>query len=654
MSSFRIFASAAVLCAVAMPAFSQPVPVARPLQPLNQVDIPEPSNLGDFIKDREAAIALGKALFWDMQVGSDGKVACATCHWHAGADVRFRNTLGQPFDKAVPIGDTQKVLSVHDFPLTKISGSPTSPDAVVVSNDERSVGSQGAFTADFAGVVEGQAKELTSPHPDPVFNASGVNLRIVTHRNSPSVINSVFNNRQNWDGRADSFFNGVNQSGRYDPNATVKEVSFSYSNAFDLLLDRLYGSRDRAMQSVSDTSILMDNGSLASQAMAPPIENEMGSLGRTFRDIGRKMLSLTPLAEQRVYFTDSVLGRYDKFWGNGLKIDYPSLIRRAFKDEWWASYYVDNDGYTQMESNFGLFWGLSIQLYQATLVSDETRLDKFLAGDATALSSLEQQGLGVFRNGCNICHSGPETTAAAVGEIFATGNAKPVTIMLRQPPDFQVPTFYDRGFYNIGVQPLTNDLGSARSNAFGVFSPTLKAKQGIDVGQVQFDAPIQALPVAIRGTFKAPSLRNVELTGPYNHNGGKLKLEEVIEFYTRGADFRVENAETLDQGVSGIEALQQLADVGVPALVAFLKSMTDERVRNQEEPFDHPELFLPNGVKYISDGQVVENFLHFPAVGAFGVERYFIGTVAGEKFKSFEEVLVDGEPDDSRRYWAHP
>ena len=340
--------------------------------------------------------------------------------------------------------------------------------------------------------------------------------------------------------------------------------------------------------------------------------------------------------------------------GTGLNTSYASLIQKAFRDEWWASNHVDEDGYSIMESNFGLYWGLSMLMYQRTLVSDQTPLDHFLSGDTTALSPEAQAGLGIFQQGCNICHSGPETTAAAVGEIYLTGSPKPVTIMLRQPPDFVVPTFYDRGFYNIGVQPLVNDLGGARSNEFGVFSPTLKARQGIDIGQTMFDAPINALPVAIRGTFKAPSLRNVELTGPYNHNGGKLTLQQVVEFYTRGSDFRAENAETLDQGVSGIPPLQQQAEVGVPALVAFLKSMTDERVRNQEEPFDHPELFLPNGVDRVESGVAIERFLHLPAVGSYGVTSFFFGTVAGSPFRPFEEVLQNGESTSSRSYWWHP
>ena len=42
----------------------------------------------------------------------------------------------------------------------------------------------------------------------------------------------------------------------------------------------------------------------------------------------------------------------------------------------------------------------------------------------------------------------------------------------------------------------------------------------------------------VAGTFKTPSLRNVELTGPYFHNGGKSTLRQVIEFYDGGGDFQ--------------------------------------------------------------------------------------------------------------------
>src|ERR1043165_4457679 len=58
---------------------------------LRAVPVPLPPNLGEFIADRTAPIELGKALFWDMQPGSDGFAACATCHFRAGADPRSKN-----------------------------------------------------------------------------------------------------------------------------------------------------------------------------------------------------------------------------------------------------------------------------------------------------------------------------------------------------------------------------------------------------------------------------------------------------------------------------------------------------------------------------------------------------------------------------------
>ena len=49
------------------------------------------SILPSIIKDKKAAIALGKMLFWDSQVGSDG-IACASCHFQAGADNRIKKS----------------------------------------------------------------------------------------------------------------------------------------------------------------------------------------------------------------------------------------------------------------------------------------------------------------------------------------------------------------------------------------------------------------------------------------------------------------------------------------------------------------------------------------------------------------------------------
>ena len=60
---------------------------------LRAVAVPQLSDLDDFVRDPAMARALGKALFWDMQVGSDGIQACASCHFRAGADPRSRNQI---------------------------------------------------------------------------------------------------------------------------------------------------------------------------------------------------------------------------------------------------------------------------------------------------------------------------------------------------------------------------------------------------------------------------------------------------------------------------------------------------------------------------------------------------------------------------------
>src|SRR2546427_6728552 len=61
--------------------------VIDPLSSLKSIPVPEPRNIARYIKDRNAAIALGKALFWDMAVGSDGP-SFVGCHLHPGADSR--------------------------------------------------------------------------------------------------------------------------------------------------------------------------------------------------------------------------------------------------------------------------------------------------------------------------------------------------------------------------------------------------------------------------------------------------------------------------------------------------------------------------------------------------------------------------------------
>ena len=110
---------AATVALLALPAY------AGESEALSEVEVPLPDNLDEFVDDEDAAIRLGKALFWDTQVGGDGQTACATCHFKAFVDARVINTVNPGpdgmFDIVAGAGDT---IVATDFPF----GGPTNFD----------------------------------------------------------------------------------------------------------------------------------------------------------------------------------------------------------------------------------------------------------------------------------------------------------------------------------------------------------------------------------------------------------------------------------------------------------------------------------------------------------------------------------------------
>jgi len=617
----RVFRVLAALIVFASPALAVDPPPA-----LDSVPVPEPSNLGQFVKDKNAAIRLGKALFWDMQVGSDGRTACASCHYQAGADVRVTNTLNRgPLSSGFEIGGPNHTLTLADFPFRK-TADPTDRNSTLVRDSDDVTGSQGVTHANFVDIVPGQAREIVNHVFDPDgFSAASLNVRKVTGRNAPTAINAIFNLRSFHDGRANFFFNGVNPFGPNDPNAQVLQV--------------------QPGGAVQRVAVQLDNASLASQAVGPVLNHvEMSAAGRSFPKVGKKMLSLTPLGGQRVDPTDSRLGALSRAPLPGLTGTYRGMIQAAFQDAWWNSNRIvdasgnvvaspagSTDEFTVMEANFSLFWGLAIQLYEATLVSDDAPYDRFRNGDSNALTQQQKKGLDEFLNGggkCIFCHSGPEFTIATFNGIVrgegAAGalGAGPVERMAMEGGT----AIYDNGFYNIGVRPTVEDLGSGGTDPFG--NPLSLVRMAQLHGEGVLPVPSQLNPgvqpaerVVERGAFKTPTLRNVELTGPYFHNGGKATLLEVVQFYARGADFKETNLPDRDPEIGRIAAIVGNATKEAE-LVAFLESLTDERVRFRRAPFDHPQLFLPHGHDWVEDapgsGVARDVMIELPAVGAAG------------------------------------
>lgn len=96
----------------------------------------------------------------------------------------------------------------------------------------------------------------------------------------------------------------------------------------------------------------------------------------------------------------------------------------------------------------------------------------------------------------------------------------------------------------------------------------------------------------------------MELTGPYFHTGSYATLRQVVEFYNRGGDFR-------NQFTSSDIRPLGLTDNEKTGLVDFMLALTDDRVKCDKAPFDHPSLPLHDGHDGIPDTVL-------PPVGAGG------------------------------------
>jgi cytochrome c peroxidase len=452
-----------------------------------------PKNYSKFVSSFEAAEVLGKAMFWDVQVGSDGVTACATCHHASGVDQRTTNTMHPGPNGIFEIIGAGGVLAASDFPFH--------------GTDDIS-GSQGVDMQMFMSINNVPDSSRMFDNGMPMIDEMFGENRQVTERDTPTMINAIFNEVSFWDGRAVKSWNGVTVG--KDKAARVYEVRRGVIKA---------------------KRVKISPASAASQAVGPTLSGvEMSWMGRNWPQVGMKMLPMRALAMQKVAKDDSVLGQYAT-GDTGINMTYEEMIMRAFPRKYWDSEELVTIGgvdYSLMAANFTFFWGMSVLTYESTLVSDQTPFDNHLEGNGQ-LTRAEKRGMNVFegKGRCDHCHGGATLTGAA-----KDGNGK--------------------SFANIGVRPTSEDPG--RKN----------------------------------GEFKVPGLRNVELTGPYFHTGSYLTLRQLVEFYNRGGDFdnKAKNSQIRKLKLSN----GQLDD-----LVSFLLSLTDDRVRHQKAPFDHPEIALPNG-----------------------------------------------------------
>ncbi|HET7883307.1 MAG TPA: cytochrome c peroxidase, partial [Acetobacteraceae bacterium] len=612
--------------------------------------------------------------------------ACASCHFHSGADMRTVNQLN-PGGNVQPVGNTtfgnaagkmadgtvagpNIALSATDFPFHRLA-DPTDRQSAVVSDTNNVTGSQGVFASQLVDQPANNVAEqgmTCGSVANPVFSIAGgsgrLNTRQVTGRNTPSNINAVFNFRNFWDGRANNTFNGVNPFGlratAADPTARVYTTDGT---------------------TATPQALQLNNMSAASQAVGPILSTvEMACQNETFAKLARSMMDAHVLQTQPVAATDSVFGSMPigaiAAGGMGLTVTYRQLVEAAFQPAYWqdAHFYSINHvngeisrvadgkaGYLIDELNFSMFFGLAIDAYERTLVSDKSPFD------TNTMSGAAQEGMNLFVNNANCvaCHDGPLFSKATTFR----GDTSFESIERMQMAELGT-ALYDNGFYNIGVRPAFEDLGVGGLDPYG--NPLSFTRQFVlapgttNIGVDRFTIypcgliiPFEPLhcnsvppatttrnqQIAVDGSFKAPSLRNVALTPPYFHNGGQKSLADVVAFYNRGGDRRsisggdtsgtgalgrpVPTSAPVTSGMGGSNADLDVARLGLSSLqqayiVEFLKALTDPRVACHMAPFDHPGLTIFNGQiaqDTKGDGNADDERSAIQAVGAGGYQH---------------------------------
>lgn len=223
--------------------------------------------------------------------------------------------------------------------------------------------------------------------------------------------------------------------------------------------------------------------------------------------------------------------------------DYPSVMERLSGSAQYQTLF--RNAFPKLEErNLLSKYSVSTALaaYVLSLRGMNSRVDRHLRGEEAELTDAEKRGFNLFmgKATCGTCHFAP--------------------------------------VFNGGVPPLYLEMEAevlGVPSAPGTDHLQLDADLGKQAGTLKQSAEIYA------HAFKTVTVRNVQLTGPYMHNGVYTTLREVVEFYNDGGGtgrgLVVEN-QTLPPDSLG------LSEMEINDLVSFMEALTDNRAGKPVAP----------------------------------------------------------------------
>lgn len=200
----------------------------------------------------------------------------------------------------------------------------------------------------------------------------------------------------------------------------------------------------------------------------------------------------------------------------------------------------------------------AIAAFERTIIAGDSPFDRYqYGGDKTAMSEAAIRGLEIFRGQgrCVSCHVIEETQAL----------------------------FTDNRFHNIGVgflklaekeSQVARELLESKRKGASVDIEVLTKENTSELGRFAISEVIQDM-----SAFKTSTLRNIDLTAPYMHDGSQKTLEDVIKFYNNGG--RLEKTDPLSPFLDGGMRPLNLTKEQEADLVQFLKALTSPQFAQQ-------------------------------------------------------------------------
>jgi cytochrome c peroxidase len=196
----------------------------------------------------------------------------------------------------------------------------------------------------------------------------------------------------------------------------------------------------------------------------------------------------------------------------------------------------------------------AVAAFERTLISGDSPFDRYLAGDLNAISETARNGMILFRTKarCGVCHVFNQNFAA-----FATS-----------------PFFTDGNYRNTGVAAnfggfnalARQAMAATRDQSGKAIAAMANHERAAELGR--FVTTGNTLDI---GAFRTPSLRNVDLTAPYFHDGSAATLADVVRFYVKGGNENPNRDWQLEPVA--------LTELEQRELIEFLKALTGDDAR---------------------------------------------------------------------------